>query len=55
MSSAPQDVGAYIAAAPKEVRGALKALRRAIREAAPAAVERISYGMPYYEHRGRLV
>jgi uncharacterized protein YdhG (YjbR/CyaY superfamily) len=50
----PKDVDAYIAAAPKEVQGKLRELRKAIREAAPTAVERISYGMPYYEHKGRL-
>jgi uncharacterized protein YdhG (YjbR/CyaY superfamily) len=50
----PINVDAYIAAAPKEVRGKLKELRKAIRETAPTAVERISYGMPYYEYKGRL-
>ena len=47
-------VNAYIAAAPKEVRGKLRELRLAIKKAAPAAEERISYGMPYYEYHGRL-
>ena len=32
----------------------LQELRAAIREAAPAAVERISYRMPYYSYKGRL-
>ena len=50
----PRDVDAYIAATPKEVQGKLRALRAAIREAAPNAEERISYGMPYYAHMGRL-
>lgn len=50
----PKDVEGYIAAAPKEVRTKLKALRTAIRKAAPAAEERISYGMPYYGYKGRL-
>ncbi len=50
----PKDVDAYIAAAPKEVQGKLKELRAVVRKAAPAAVERISYGMPYYHHKGRL-
>jgi len=54
MQKTPRDVDAYIAAAPKEVRRKLKELRAAIREAAPTAVERISYGMPYYEYKGRL-
>jgi uncharacterized protein YdhG (YjbR/CyaY superfamily) len=47
-------VDAYIAGAPKAVQGKLKTLRAAIRETAPDAEERISYGMPYYGHKGRL-
>jgi uncharacterized protein YdhG (YjbR/CyaY superfamily) len=50
----PKNVDAYIAAAPKEVQSKLKELRAAIREAAPTAEERISYGMPYYGYKGRL-
>ena len=52
---APKDVDEYIARAPKEAQGKLRELRVAIREAAPTAVERISYGMPYYDYKGRLV
>ena len=54
MKKAPKDVDAYIAGAPKEVRGKLEELRATIRKAAPDAEERISYGMPYYGYRGRL-
>ncbi|VVC00702.1 Uncharacterised protein [uncultured archaeon] len=54
MGKRSKDVDAYIAGAPKEVQGKLKQLRRAIRKAAPASVERISYGMPYYGYKGRL-
>ncbi len=50
----PKNVDTYIAAAPKEVRGKLNELRAAIKEAAPDAEERISYGMPYYAYKGRL-
>jgi uncharacterized protein YdhG (YjbR/CyaY superfamily) len=50
----PKSVDEYIAAAPKGVRGKLEELRAAIRKAAPAAVERISYGMPFYDYKGRL-
>lgn len=50
----PKDVGEYISRAPKEAQGELEELRAAIREAAPTAVERISYGMPYYDYKGRL-
>lgn len=45
----PKDVDDYIAAAQKEVRGKLKELRAVITKTAPTAVERISYGMPYYK------
>ena len=55
MKKTPSDVDAYIEAAPKEAQAKLKELRTAIREAAPTAVERISYGMPYYDYKGRLV
>ena len=47
-------VDAYIAKAPKEVRGKLKELRKIIKSVAPNAEEKISYGMPYYGYKGRL-
>src|SRR5438034_4908595 len=50
----PPHVDAYIAAAPKQVRGKLKELPAVIRKVAPSAVERISYGMPYYHYNGGL-
>jgi len=50
-----KNVDEYIALVPKEVQGRLKELRATIRAAAPNAKERISYGMPYYEYKGRLV
>ncbi len=48
-------VDEYIAQAPKEIQGKLKELRKAIKETAPDAEEKISYGMPYYGYKGRLV
>lgn len=50
-----EDVDEYIASAPKEVQSKLKALRKTIKETVPDAVEKISYGMPYYGYKGRLV
>ena len=41
-------VAAYIAAAPKPARTKLKEIRAAIRQAAPDAEEKISYGMPAF-------
>ncbi len=49
-----EQVSAYIAAAPKPARAMLRELRRTIRAAAPEAIEKLSYGMPYYHHHGRL-
>jgi uncharacterized protein YdhG (YjbR/CyaY superfamily) len=50
-----KDVDEYIAQAPKEAQERLQALRATILAAAPGATERISYGMPTYEYKGRLV
>ena len=45
----------YIAQAPQEVQARLQELRATIKAAAPDAKEGISYGMPFYEYKGRLV
>ena len=50
-----KSVDEYIAQAPKEVQEKLQELRTVIRTRAPGAEERISYGMPYYYYKGRLV
>jgi len=50
-----ETIDAYIAAFRPEVRAKLKKLRREIREAAPEAVEAISYGIPTFKLRGNLV
>ena len=50
-----KDVDEYVALAPKEVQDKLKEFRATIKTAAPGAQERISYGMPYYYYKGRLV
>ncbi len=52
---AAKDVDAYIAAAPKAAQPKLRQMRALIRAAAPRAEEKISYGMPYYGYKGRLV
>jgi uncharacterized protein YdhG (YjbR/CyaY superfamily) len=49
------NVDEYIAQAPKEMQARLQELRATIKAAAPGAQERMSYGMPYYEYKGRLV
>lgn len=50
-----KDVDEYIAFAPEDVQGKLKELRFVIRSVAPSAKEKISYGMPYYSYKGRLI
>ena len=50
----PKDVDEYIASAPTGVQCKLSELRAVIKKTAPDAVERISYGMPYYAYKGRL-
>lgn len=50
-----KNVDEYIAGAPKEMQRKLWQLRAAIKEVAPGAEEKISYGMPYYSFKGRLV
>ena len=52
--SGARQVTEYIAAAPVAARPMLRELRRLVREVAPRAEEKISYGMPYYSHFGRL-
>jgi uncharacterized protein YdhG (YjbR/CyaY superfamily) len=49
------NVDEYIADCPAEVREVLEQVRSAIREAAPAAEETISYRMPSYRLNGPLV
>ncbi len=45
----------YIAGFQPPTSTMLKQLRRIIRQAAPQAEEKLSYGMPYYNLKGRLV
>ena len=54
MNSKIKTVDAYIKAAPKESQSKLKQLRLIIKTVAPEALEKLSYGMPYYSYKGRL-
>lgn len=49
------DVDAYIAAAPQAAQPHLRQLRAAIKDVAPNAVERISYGIVGYFYPTRLI
>lgn len=53
--SMPESVGEYIAGFPPAVRAVLRKMRATIRQAAPDAEERISWGMPAYVQDGMLV
>ena len=54
--TAPKNpVLAYIQKAPPDARRMLRQFHEAIRAAAPRAEEKLSYGMPYYSHHGRLI
>lgn len=46
-------VDEYLAEFPEEVREVLEKVRQTIREAAPGAVEVISYGVPTFDLNGR--
>lgn len=50
-----RDVVSYIAAFPPTTRALLRQLRALIKETAPDAEEKISYGMPGYKYHGMLV
>ncbi len=51
----PATVDEYIAGFPEDVRQVLNKMRSTIKENAPQAEERMSYGMPGYFLKGRLV
>jgi uncharacterized protein YdhG (YjbR/CyaY superfamily) len=53
--NAVKSVDDYIASAPLKHQARLKELRALIKKTAPQARERISYAMPYYEYKGRLI
>lgn len=55
MNKKAKTVNEYIASAPKEVQAELEKLRILIKKIAPKAIEKISYGMPFYDYKGRLV
>jgi uncharacterized protein YdhG (YjbR/CyaY superfamily) len=55
MLKSVSNVEEYIAGAPEKLQSKLSELRKVIKQIAPKAEERISYGMPYYGYKGRLV
>jgi len=51
----PSTIEAYIAQYPEDIQHILGKIRAVIREAAPEAVEKISYQMPAFHLNGNLV
>jgi uncharacterized protein YdhG (YjbR/CyaY superfamily) len=51
----PKTVTGYIAAAPRPVRARLRAMRAAVRAAAPGASEALKWGSPAYTQKRVLV
>ena len=54
-NSLPGTIDEYIRSAPPAVQGKLRAIRAAIKEEAPDAIEKISYQMPTFALNGNLV
>jgi uncharacterized protein YdhG (YjbR/CyaY superfamily) len=48
-------IDAYLAALPTDQRTALQSLRETIAVAAPEAVETVSYGLPAFRYRGKVL
>ena len=55
MATKPQTIDEYLAGLSAEHRAALQKVRRAVQAAAPGAEECISYGMPAFRLKGKLV
>lgn len=51
----PANVDAYIATFPEDVQTVLLRLRMTVKHAAPQSEESISYGMPAYRYKGRVI
>jgi uncharacterized protein YdhG (YjbR/CyaY superfamily) len=50
-----KSVDEYLATVPEEARAALEKLRKIIKSAVPDAVEVISYQIPVFKYKGRLL
>jgi uncharacterized protein YdhG (YjbR/CyaY superfamily) len=54
-AAAPKSIDEYIAGFPRDVQTRLKRVRETVTRAAPAAEEKISYGIPALMLQGQLV
>jgi uncharacterized protein YdhG (YjbR/CyaY superfamily) len=52
---APEEIDAYLAALPDDIRTSLERLRSIVRETAPECTERVSYKIPIFRLRKDLV
>lgn len=50
----PEDIDAYIAGFPPEVRGMLEKIRSTVKQAVPEAAEKISYQIPAFTLGGKV-
>ena len=55
MATKPQTIDGYLAGLSPENRAALRKVRRAVHAAAPGVEECISYGMPAFRLKGKLI
>ena len=53
MLYSPKNTDDYINSFPDDIQDVLKQIRKVIREAAPEAIEGLTYGMPSYTAHGR--
>jgi uncharacterized protein YdhG (YjbR/CyaY superfamily) len=51
----PSNIDAYIAVFPEDVQKILEQVRLTVKKAAPGAEETISYGMPAFRYKGRVI
>ena len=51
----PANIDAYLASFPSDVRNILEQIRVTIKKAAPDAAEVISYSMPAFKYKGRVI
>ena len=51
----PTTIDEYLALVPEDARAALEKLRRTVKSVAPEAVETISYQIPTFKYKGRML
>src|SRR5262245_34994378 len=54
-SDVAEDIDDYLSRVPPDPRATLEKLRKDIKSAAPKAVETISYGIPTFKYRDRML